>query len=74
MCRLVITEYGLRLQKMRNGYVKKNQEVNRFSEIEYYYYYYYYFIFCISMSHFLSELSQCSNINNLTLLFHCHDV
>jgi len=25
MCRLVIIEYGMRLKKMRNGYVKKNQ-------------------------------------------------
>jgi hypothetical protein len=27
MCRLVITESGLRLQEMRNGYIKKNQVV-----------------------------------------------
>ena len=61
MCKLVITEPGLRLRRMRNGCVRKDQEVKSDSVCAiiithitsivhyyyYYYHYYYYFIFCL---------------------------
>jgi hypothetical protein len=44
MRRLVITDFGLKLQRMRKEYVKKNPYVNCLICYYYYYYYYYYIL------------------------------
>ena len=67
MCRLVIIESALRLWRIRNNYVKSNQEVNRVSEFEYYFSCYSYFIFYLHVAIFISAC--CSNINNLCHFF-----
>ena len=65
---LVIIGSGLKLRRVRNGYLWKNQEVNRVCDL------------CSSLlilllilllyrSHFLSELSRGSNVNELLPLF-----
>jgi hypothetical protein len=63
MCRLVITECGLRVRRMKKGYVKKNQQVNLVSELQWYHSYYFCVIFVSVSRNFVFDLSRCSTLN-----------